>query len=415
MEDQPSRVAGRGNRGRRRVARAVVTPLIAAVLLASACGPQPGPTPPPVTRTPLADQGQAARDRQEQLQAERERVLQERQAQRDQAVAQRQAEQRQQLADKEARQATATAVAAAPVLDAGAATPTEAPLILAQPVPTQLIPPIPPILAQPTATAVLLAAPATQTPTPELLASAATSVPPTAVPTSAPLPPAPTATSVPVAAATPTPTPAPTSGSLVALGGTAGNTAPSTVAVQSIPSTGQGGLGLWAPGGQLAPGQRTGDPQVPDGVWLPISRVVIDRILLDTDVVASKLVQRAGGASWTVPAFTAGHAQQTGGAGAAGNAVLFGHVSSLRSGDVFRDLVKVQLGDVITVYGGTRRFDYRVSGETAVSRTDISVLQPTSNSTLTLVTCMGTWLPDINDFSERLVVRAELMPPVGAQ
>ncbi len=395
MEHQPRQTAERGARARLSTRWVAAVPLIAAALLITACSSQPGPTPPPTTRTPLADQGQAARDRQEQIQAERDRVLQERQAQRDQAVAQRQADQQQQLAEKEARQATATAVAAAPPQAPQA--PTDAPVIL----------------AQPTATAVVLALPPAETPTPQLLASAATTVPATLAPAPAALPATPTAVAnapAPAPTFTPASRPAATPVTLLALGGasSSGAAAPTAVAVQSIPSTGSGGL--WAPGGQLAPGQRTGDPLVPDGVWLPITRVVVDRIMLDVDVVPSTLVQRGGGYTWTVPAFSAGHAQQTGGAGAAGNAVLFGHVSSLRSGDVFRDLVKVQLGDVIQVFSGTTRFDYRVSGETAVSRTDISALQPTSNASLSLVTCMGTWLPDLGDFSERLVVRAELMP-----
>jgi hypothetical protein len=70
----------------------------------------------------------------------------------------------------------------------------------------------------------------------------------------------------------------------------------------------------------------------------PITRLVITSIDLDTDVVAAPLVDSAGVQTWQVPAFKAGHAQDTAGAGQRGNAILIGHVSSLNSGDVFKNL-----------------------------------------------------------------------------
>jgi sortase (surface protein transpeptidase) len=41
-------------------------------------------------------------------------------------------------------------------------------------------------------------------------------------------------------------------------------------------------------------------------------------------------------------------------------------------------------------------------------RVHSSVLEPGETPALTLITCTGVWLPTIWDYTERLVVRAEL-------
>jgi LPXTG-site transpeptidase (sortase) family protein len=68
------------------------------------------------------------------------------------------------------------------------------------------------------------------------------------------------------------------------------------------------------------------------------------------------------------------------------------------------------MGDVIQIAGGGREFTYQVAEVHTVARTDVSVVQPTSSPTLTLITCTGAWQPEIGDYAERLVVRAELIP-----
>jgi len=142
---------------------------------------------------------------------------------------------------------------------------------------------------------------------------------------------------------------------------------------------------------------------------LAITGLRIPSIGLETKVVPAEFVEGGGGGSWQVPAFVAGHAEFTAGAGAVGNAVLLGHVDSLRSGDVFHDLERVSMGDVIEVWSGDRRFDYRVVAIWSVPRTDGTVMQPTPKPSLSLITCTGRWLPLERDFSHRLVVRAELV------
>lgn len=144
---------------------------------------------------------------------------------------------------------------------------------------------------------------------------------------------------------------------------------------------------------------------------LPITRVVAPRIRLDAEVVASRLVEKDGGTTWEVPKYKAGHAERTAGAGQPGNAVLLGHVDSLNSGNVFKDLDQVQVGDLVQVYSGPRRFDYTVVDRRSVQRTDVSVLAATATASVSLLTCIGTWNPLIWDYTERLVVRAEAQAP----
>lgn len=142
---------------------------------------------------------------------------------------------------------------------------------------------------------------------------------------------------------------------------------------------------------------------------LPISHLSISSIDLSVDVVPADMVERDGGWTWTVPAFKVGHAVGTAGAGDAGTALLLGHVESLHSGNVFATLDRVGVGDSVRVTSENDRvFDYDVVSVTRVPRDDTSAFAQTDVPSLSMVTCAGIWLPTVWDFSERLVVRAEL-------
>jgi sortase A len=159
-------------------------------------------------------------------------------------------------------------------------------------------------------------------------------------------------------------------------------------------------------GGERAPAGAA--PPATPGPFRPVTRVVIPRLALDAAVVPARLVERHAGGTWEVPAFAVGHAERTAGAGAPGNGVLVGHVTSQGAGNVFGDLGRVGVGDQVRVFSGAQAFDYRVTEARAVARTDVSVVAPTEAASLSLITCTGRWLPDVGDFAERLVVRAEL-------
>ena len=53
-----------------------------------------------------------------------------------------------------------------------------------------------------------------------------------------------------------------------------------------------------------------------------------------------------------------------------------------------------------------REFDYQVAGVRLVPPSDTSVMQPTADETLTLITCGGEFDPRTREFSARLIVTA---------
>ena len=101
------------------------------------------------------------------------------------------------------------------------------------------------------------------------------------------------------------------------------------------------------------------------------------------------------------------------------NAVFSGHVEWGADRAVFERLPEVAVGDRVEVSmmnGTTLRYDVVVRFE--IDPTDPSnlyLMGPTAGDVITLITCGGTWEPDPDkffggDYSERLVVRAILVP-----
>jgi sortase A len=72
-------------------------------------------------------------------------------------------------------------------------------------------------------------------------------------------------------------------------------------------------------------------------------------------------------------------------------------------GEIFRDLDRLQPGDEISVYTQVEKFTYVITGTRIVEPTEVSVMNPTVGSTLTLVSCY----PYLVD-TQRIVVFAEL-------
>ena len=176
------------------------------------------------------------------------------------------------------------------------------------------------------------------------------------------------------------------------------------------------GAAAAAPGADEPPAALAEAPGVaPSGQgMLPdrrITRVRIPSAQTDAEVVPARLARIRDGVTWEVPAHKVGHAELTAGAGERGNAVLLGHVSSLNAGHVFKDLGRVRVGDAIYVTSDGGEFEYRVVDARVVSRTDLSVLDAGETPVLTVITCTGRWLPQVEDYAERLIVRAELISP----
>jgi sortase A len=89
-----------------------------------------------------------------------------------------------------------------------------------------------------------------------------------------------------------------------------------------------------------------------------------------------------------------------------GNSALAAHRDT-----IFRPLKGVRLGDVLRLKTPYGDFDYRVSETLIVKPEDVWVLDPTSNSTLTLISCWP--FNYIGHAPERFIVRAERIPTVN--
>lgn len=102
-----------------------------------------------------------------------------------------------------------------------------------------------------------------------------------------------------------------------------------------------------------------------------------------------------------------GHLEHTALPGDSGNAVIAGHRDSF-----FWPLRDVQRGDDVFVETPERRVHYEVTSLRVVKPHDLSVLEPTDEATLTLITCYPFWV--LGNAPDRFVVRAvRVMDPVA--
>jgi sortase A len=124
---------------------------------------------------------------------------------------------------------------------------------------------------------------------------------------------------------------------------------------------------------------------------VPLAELSIPRIHLSAVVLhgSDTLTLRRG----------LGHIENTAMPGDGGNVAIAGHRDSF-----FRPLRNVQLGDDIFLDTVHERLHYRVSSRRVVESTEVSVLEATTEPTLTLVTCYPFWL--VGQAPDRFVVRA---------
>jgi sortase A len=103
-----------------------------------------------------------------------------------------------------------------------------------------------------------------------------------------------------------------------------------------------------------------------------------------------------------------GHLLETALPGEPGNVALAGH----RDG-FFRPLRNIQVGDAITIGTPDGEFDYEVESTQVVWPSDVQVLQPTGQNTLTLVTCFPFYY--VGAAPKRFIVRARQTGRLPAQ
>ena len=101
-----------------------------------------------------------------------------------------------------------------------------------------------------------------------------------------------------------------------------------------------------------------------------------------------------------------GHMKQTAEPGETGNAVITGHRDTF-----FRHIHELSKGDQIQVQRNGKNFIYEVTGRRIVMPEDISVIKPTNDPQLTLITCYPTYY--IGPAPKRLVVFSKLVASDG--
>lgn len=94
-----------------------------------------------------------------------------------------------------------------------------------------------------------------------------------------------------------------------------------------------------------------------------------------------------------------GHMSETAMPGEKGNVVLTAHRDSF-----FRPLRNIQSGDSIKIHTLDGEFEYQVASTEVVLPTDVRVLQPSSDNTLTLVTCFPFYY--VGPAPKRFIVHA---------
>ncbi len=109
----------------------------------------------------------------------------------------------------------------------------------------------------------------------------------------------------------------------------------------------------------------------------PFARIVIPRIKLDAIVVQ--------GVDEKALALGPGHMEETAYPGETGNMVISGH--RVTHSHPFFYLDELKQGDAIEIHTESRKFVYYVVKQKVVVPTDVSVIKPTKDKTLTLTTC----------------------------
>lgn len=146
------------------------------------------------------------------------------------------------------------------------------------------------------------------------------------------------------------------------------------------------------------PGAVEAAPEVSVPADFTPTRLVISSVGIDSSIipVGWNMIEKDGlqYSIWQVADFAVGWHKTTAALGQPGNTVMAGHHNV--NGEVFRDLVNVEVGDTVVAYAGDRKYEYSVElktivkekGEPAeVRRRNAHWIAPTDDERLTFVTC----------------------------
>jgi sortase A len=147
-----------------------------------------------------------------------------------------------------------------------------------------------------------------------------------------------------------------------------------------------------------------------------VTRIVAETIELDSEVIGvgwQKVIQNGVETNvWAVADYAAGWHENSTLPGQRGNVVLSGHHNI--NGEVFRYIVDLEPGAIITLYDGDRAYNYAVEDKfivkdkdepEAIRRENAKWIGPFNEERLTLVTC---W-PYTNN-THRVIVIAKPAP-----
>lgn len=139
---------------------------------------------------------------------------------------------------------------------------------------------------------------------------------------------------------------------------------------------------------------RTSAPTAPGP---PAVRIVIPRIAVDARVIQTPPQNGV----WNVADWAVGHLSTTPNPGAPGNGAYAAHNDI--KGELFKRLGELQPGNQVLLYTATMVYRYVVTGQKIVDPSNISVLAPTKQATVTLITCTPYWVD-----TQRLIVQGIL-------
>ncbi len=146
---------------------------------------------------------------------------------------------------------------------------------------------------------------------------------------------------------------------------------------------------------QSSPSQIQDRRPVTDGN--PIGEMEIPRLGLEAIFVQ--------GDSPKILRHAVGHVSETALPGDSGNVVLTGHRDTF-----FRPLRNIRKGDAITLKTPDGDFQYQVESTAVVPPGDVQVLEPTSERTLTLISCYPFYY--VGPAPDRFIVRARQLDSV---
>lgn len=139
-------------------------------------------------------------------------------------------------------------------------------------------------------------------------------------------------------------------------------------------------------------------PESPPAAGDAPTRLVIDSLGIDSEVtpVGWSVVEQNGQqySIWQVADYAVGWHKTTAPLGQPGNSVMAGHHNV--NGEVFRDLVNIEVGDKVTAYSGGKKYEYVVELKTIVKekgeplearQRNAQWIAPTNDERLTFVTC----------------------------